>query len=180
MILQQKKSLWHKGFSLIEVIITVSILGIFSTVTIPIINYFNKTKSNVELDRITLTLKNEFADYISSWNYNSSFKYPIVATSTTDSVGVQNMSDLNVKTFFNNLVGTSELLKSEKTKDMIVERGEISKNTYTITYTLTFKSGIKIKFILECIDNQVSYKDTGYFTEFTYYTKDNLSKTVKM
>ena len=50
MIFQQKQ-LAKKGISLIEVIITISIIGILSSAVVPTYQFFNKKKEELELEK---------------------------------------------------------------------------------------------------------------------------------
>ena len=181
MISQQNQSRFNKGFSLLEVVVTVSILGILSTFIIPLYNYFNKTKANIELDNITLSIKNDFSEYVGSYLNISNKEYPISSSNKTGDVGVKNFTDTELKIFCNAVVASSKVLtENDSISNRVVETSEIDNRIYYATLTYTFKSGKMIVFKIKCIDNQYSYKDIGYFQEFTYYDKKGNNKTIIM
>ncbi|MDD4244472.1 MAG: prepilin-type N-terminal cleavage/methylation domain-containing protein, partial [Bacilli bacterium] len=61
MILRQEKT---KGFSLIELVIVVSLLSLLATITVPHFQYYLKKKQQAECDQIAYQIRQLFVEYI--------------------------------------------------------------------------------------------------------------------
>ncbi len=168
----------NSGFSLIEIIVTISIIGVFTATLVPTYNYIYDKKENLELEKTTLILENDFRKFLAeNQNLSTAFKYPIESVSSSETVGYLNITDKDFRHFCQVLIYNSTGIESE-ILNYTINSTEFQYNRCTTNIIVTFESNEKIDFELIVFDNTVNYMDYAYLVSFTYYDKNNNHKTV--
>ena len=183
MISQQRILHYNNGFSLIEVLITVLIVGIISSIGIPLYNHMKTKYDQTEVDSTALILQSDFSKAIEEYNNISNFKYPLQGkvSSNGSTSGYYNISDADFLNCCNILIVNSPTLNDNETiQSKTLSKGTIVNYQSIVTYTFVFKSGNQLIFEFKYIDNKLSYGDIASLSSFTYINNKGVSKTIPM
>lgn len=165
----------NKGFTLIEVIISITIIGIISSIMIPTYKNYDKTKETLVVKEKTLVIQNEIMTFLNNTLLDTNQTYPVIGLSSSTYLNVNNVSVNSLKTFVRGCMTYSKVLDINSfTK--IVEQ-EFSGFTYGIGYIdikMTYQSGEYVVIKFKITDNQINYKDVALIHSVTYYNKDGL------
>lgn len=171
----------RKGFSIIEVVISITIIGILTSVMIPTYKNYNKTSDDLIIKEKTLVIQNEIMVYINDQLSKAYNIYPIVGSSSTSTVGVNNVSASTLKTFVYGAMSGSQILDINTfTK---VQEEEFTGFTNGVGYMnvrIIYKSGDNVVINFKIVDNQLNYKDTATVYSVTYYNKEGIYYKVMM
>lgn len=158
-----------KGFSIIEVVITLTIVGILTGIMIPSYKNYSKASIDLEVKEKTLVIQNEMMTFINQQLYNSNQQYPIIGTSSTDYIGVNNILTRDLTTFVRGLMTESQVLDINSFTN--ITYGEFSGFDDGIGYidiTINYKSGENVICEFQIKDNQVTFKDVATIHSITY------------
>lgn len=78
------------GFSLIELVIVVSVLSLLATITIPHFNYYLKKKQQSECDQVAFQIKQMIVEYILEGAYQRNYAYPLTTKLVDNSDELEN------------------------------------------------------------------------------------------
>ena len=78
------------GFSLIELVIVVSVLSLLATITIPHFNYYLKKKQQSECDQVAFQIKQMIVEYILEGAYQRNYAYPLTTQLVDNSDELEN------------------------------------------------------------------------------------------
>ena len=187
MILTPKPSLKRKlGFTLIEVVICVTIIGVISSIAIPSLKFFINQKEDLEIEQECLMIKDDIYTFLSSYqNSSSDYKYPVVALASSESLGTigvvnvnQSQMVTNGKAIANNITLLS-YSTNYKSASYDVDSSFVKKICYA-RVTIRFKDSRSITLTYQISDNQVDYRDMALLYSFTYTNKVGNTKTMKV
>ena len=171
----------RKGFSLIEVVIVISIIGVLSSVAVPTCRYFIKEKEELEVENTSLIIKDDILSFLAAYqDGNSGYEYPIVGVQSTQTNGTTNYLNITNSQFIRHtqsLVNNISLYDYSKDYDRYeieVGNGFISQKL-NVNVIIFFKNKQKLIFKYTVSDNQSSYKDMAYLKSFIFYNEDGLS-----
>lgn len=177
MILVQKLFQSRKsGFSFIEVLITVTIIGIITAVTIP--NYSHYVTKNEQLlaEQQAIILQEEAFERIIYLSTTTSTNLPYVSNSNHGGVGVLDISETTLMNITNLMFQKSSVLPYEnKEKVNFVEARRLSNGAWEVECLLTYETGEKIQLFFEVQDDEYSYHDTAFVKRFVYTTAKGIS-----
>ena len=158
-----------KGFSLIEVIVTITIIGILSGIMIPSYKNYRDSSFDLEVKEKTLVIQNEIMIFINQQILNKTQKYPVVGSSSTDYLNVNNVNTSDLKTFVRGIMSYSKVLDIN-TFTLISEGGftGFDEGIGYINITITYKSGESVICEFKITDNQINYKDVAHINSITY------------
>ena len=144
----------RKGFSIIEVVISITIIGILTSVMIPTYKNYNKSSDDLIIKEKTLVIQNEIMVYINDQLSKAYNIYPIVGSSSTSTVGVNNVSASTLKTFVYGAMSGSQILDINTfTK---VQEEEFTGFTNGVGYMnvrIIYKSGDNVVINFKIVDN---------------------------
>ena len=158
-----------KGFSLIEVVITLTIVGIMTGIMIPSYKNYSKASTDLEVKEKTLVIQNEIMTFINQQLYNKNQTYPIIGSSSTEFINVNNIITNELKTFVRGVMTFSQVLDIKTFT--VITSGEFSGFKDGIGYidiTINYKSGESVICEFEIRDNQITYKDVAKIYSVTY------------
>lgn len=158
-----------RGFSLIEVVVTLTIVGILTGIMIPSYNNYNKASIDLEVKEKTLVIQSEMMTFINQQLYNANQKYPIFGASSNDFVGVNNILNDSLITFVRGLMTYSQVLDiSTFTKIVVGEFSGFDTGIGYIDVTINYKSGENVICEFQIKDNQITFKDVAIIHSITY------------
>ena len=99
-----------KGFSLIEVIITITIIGILTGIMIPSYTKYRTSGIDLEVKEKTLVIQNEIMSFMNRQILNNTQKYPVLGSSSTEYLNINNVNPSNLKTFVRGIMTYSQVL----------------------------------------------------------------------
>lgn len=148
---------------------------------IPSYKNYNKTSDELIVKEKALVIQNEILAFMNNQLANNNQKYPIVGSTSTTYLGVNNVSSTNLKTFVRGIMTYSKILDIN-TFTSIVEK-EFSGFTNGIGFidvVMNYKSGEYVVINFKILDNQLNYKDVATIFSVTYYNKEGLNYQVMM
>lgn len=176
MISQQKQFQSRKsGFSFIEVLITVTIIGIITAVTIP--NYTHYVTKNDQLlaEQKAIILQEEVFERIVYLSTTTSTNLPYVSNSNHGGVGVLDIGESTLMSITNSLFKESSVVLFEnKEKVYFIEATSLSYGGWEVECLLTYDTGEQIQLFFEVRDDQYSYHDTAFVNKFIYTTANGI------
>lgn len=170
-----------RGFSLLEVVISISIIGILSGIAIPTYQFFVEEKKNISSEQDAIMIKDDMLSYMATYqNGSSGYDYPIVglqSTATNGTTDYCNIKYTQLVTFSQGLANNVTLFSySSNYKNYEYEMGTVFKSgVTTCTVTLNFKDQKRIIFYYDVYDNSLNYRDLAYLIGFTYFSSDGAS-----
>lgn len=164
------------GFSFIEVIITITIIGIVTAVTIPNYNFYLEKNNQLLIEQEAIILQEEIFERMVYLSTATSVKLPYVSNSNHGGIGVLDITDTTLLNILNTLVENSSIL-NYKNKSSIKKTNtlELSYGGWEVECTITYKTGEIIKLYFEVRDDKYLYHDTASVTKFIYINKENVS-----
>ena len=185
-LIPKRLRLAKAGFSLLEVVISISIIGILSSIAIPTYQFFIKEKNNLNVEQEALMIKDDLLTYMATYqNGSSGFEYPIIGQSSTSSNGtngVCNITSSQLVSFSQGLANNASVLNFATNRNGYeYEMGtSFTSGVMRCTVTLNFKDKKRIIFEYDIHDNSLNYRDLGYLRGFTYYSSDGVSCYITM
>ena len=177
MISAQKQSQSRKlGFSFIEVIISVTIIGILTAITIPNYTHYLDKNNNLLVEQEALILQEEMFARMVYLAETTSVNIPYVSSSNHGGPGVIDISDNSMLTIFNQLILTSSIVDYDEKETLeVINTTALSYPAWEVECLMTFESGQKINLFFEVKDDKVKYHDICYLTKFIYTNSDGIS-----
>lgn len=171
----------RKGFSLIEVILTISIIGVLSTTLLPTYNYMNKRSNEIEIEKRALVFENDIYDSLNRFQSYKSFDYPIIGILTDDTVGFLNIGSTELISFTNTILSNTTAVKYY---DNILSR-ELTAEPYfygrcELNMKIVLKTGEIVTFNFIAYDNELNYKDYAYLKSVILQDEKGYSKEIKI
>lgn len=158
-----------KGFSLIEVIITITIIGILTGIMIPSYTKYRTSGIDLEVKEKTLVIQNEIMSFMNRQILNNTQKYPVLGSSSTEYLNINNVNPSNLKTFVRGIMTYSQVL--DINTFTIITNGEFSGFEDGIGYievTINYESKESVICEFKITDNQLNYKDVALLNSITY------------
>ena len=183
MILRRNLLQYNNGFSLIEVVVTVLVIGILSAVGFPLYHYLSNRYEQTEVDSTALVIQNEFMTTLSDTTNTTNFKYPLAGKKASDNSTVDyfNITDSEMINLCVVLFNLSPKLKdNEIIQTKSIQKGSFSNQQAEVVVTILFKSGNQIVFNFKYLDNPYNYVDTASLSNFTYISKNGVFKTLPL
>lgn len=166
----------NRGFTLIEVIISITIIGIITGIMLPSFKNYSKVSDDLVIKEKTLIIQNEVMTFINSNILNHNQTYPIIGTSSTTYLNTNNISALELKTFVRGAMTASKVL--DISTFVSVTNQEFSGFSDGIGYmicTINYKSGEKVNIEFQISDNQLNYKDVAVIYSVEYCSENGSS-----
>ena len=185
-LIPKRLRLAKTGFSLLEVVISISIIGILSGIAIPTYQYFINQQKNLSVEQDAIMIKDDILTYMASYqNGSTGYDYPIVGLSSTQTdgtVGVCNIKYSQLVSFSQGVANNVTLLSYKGNyKNYEYEMGTtFTTGIMNCSVTLNFKDQKKMIFHFAIHDNSLNYRDLAYLTGFTYYDSSGSSFDVTM
>lgn len=181
MILKQEKFLnIRKGFTLLELIISISILGVITSVTLPNLSFFKNYQNKLKLEKELIIIEDTFKqEMMNSMDYNITRRYPLMGSSNSQTVGFCNITNSVFYDYSGHLLSKTNLYdfyNNYKTYNCNV--GGISSGVFKVDFTVLLKDGKKFVFKYDVIDNKYSYRDYGYLIGLEYYYSEDVYKMI--
>ena len=171
----------NKGFTLIEVIISITIIGIMTSIMIPTYKNFNKTSDELIVKEKTMVIQNEIMTFINRQLLNKNQTYPIIGLQSTSYLGVNNVSSNSLVTFVRGIMTYSNVLDINSFIKITTDDFSGFKDGIGyIDVKMTYKSGEYIIINFKIVDNQVNYKDVATIYSVTYYNSEGLNYKAMM
>ena len=157
-----------KGFSLIEVIVTITIIGILTGIMIPSYTNYRESSVDLEVKEKALVIQNEIMIFINQQILNKTQTYPVVGTSSSEYLNYNNINSSTLKTFVRGLMTYSQVLD-------INTFTLISEDDFTgfddgigyINIKITYRSEESVICEFKITDNQINDRDVAHINSIT-------------
>lgn len=171
----------NKGFTLIEVILSITIIGIITSIMIPTYKNYDQTKEELVVKEKALVIQNEIMTFLNGQLSNTTQTYPVIGSSSTTYLGVNNVSTTSLKSLVRGCMSYSKILDINTFITVVEEEfSGFTKGIGYINIKITYKSGEYVVVKFKIIDNQINYKDVALIHSVTYYNKEGLHYEVFM
>ena len=167
------------GFSLIEVIMTVSIVGILSATLIPSYTYMSKKKEELDFEKKVLLLQSDILEFINNYQTYKSFDYPLLGNETGEDIGSLNILQRTFNNFINSILSYTSIVEyRNNVLSHEMSSTEFKYGECVVTIKTTMKSGEIFYFKFLVYDNTLNYKDYAYLESFVFEDGDGHHKEI--
>ena len=164
---------------MVEVIITISIIGIITSTVVPSISFFKKYKDKLEHEKHLIILENTIKQEIMNETHTNIREYPILADNSNGGKGVCDIDGNQIYRFCSFLLERTMLFKYSKMYESYTfDAVKTEYSSFDSSLIINFKDGKKFIFRFDIIDNWYNYKDTAYLRELEYYYTEGVYETI--
>lgn len=176
MISDQKQSQLHKyGFSFIEVIITITIIGILTAVTIPNYSHYLTKNNELLVEQQAIVIQEEIFERMVYLSAYGSVKLPFVSNSNYGGVGVMDISDFTITFATYQLLVTSSVLDYDNSEEPVISSvTELNSVGWEVVCCMPYETGESVYIYFEVRDDPYEYHDTMYVKKMSYVSADNI------
>lgn len=172
MILRQEKT---KGFSLIELVIVVSLLSLLATITVPHFQYYLKKKQQAECDQIAYQIRQLFVEYILEGAYQPGYSYPLKTKFVDESENLENDFQVTDFVYFTGVVLRGLNWRYQSDYKMSTVYHEETKKAI-VKVDVKYLEGMQIQYTFELTEALVGDYDTAILLSFIYYDSNGCQK----
>ena len=181
MILKQKQ--FHRsksGITLVELIITVSIMGILSTIILPNFSFFKKYRDKLQIEKDLIVIEDIFKqEMMNTMDYNITRRYPLMGSSNSQKVDFCNITDSTFFDYSGYLLWKTNLYDFYKDyKTYYTEVGKKEYGIFKVSFTILMKDGKKFVFKYDVVDNNYDHRDYGYLTNLEYHYNSEIVEII--
>ena len=181
MILKQKQ--FHRsksGITLVELIITVSIMGILSTIILPNFSFFKKYRDKLQIEKDLIVIEDIFKqEMMNTMDYNITRRYPLMGSSNSQKVDFCNITDSTFFDYSGYLLWKTNLYDFYKDyKTYYTEVGKKEYGIFKVSFTIVMKDGKKFVFKYDVVDNNYDHRDYGYLTNLEYHYNSEIVEVI--
>ena len=171
----------NKGFTLIEVIISITIFGILTTILVPSFQNYKKSGEELSVRQTAMVIYNDAMTFINLQSENSINRYPLYGTSSTEYLGINNIASNSFSLFVRNMMSISKVLDYSKIKNFVSsEFSGFVNGVGFISVTANYKDSSKVIVEFKVVDNELNYKDVGVIYSIEYFNENGVSHKIEI
>ena len=181
MIFRRRQLRLNNGYSIIELIITVSIISILTSIVLPTYQYFVNRKKQLEFESMCMIIQDDFMMALSNEEMGFKNYYPFYGDEHNQTVGYNNLPILKILNLCMALINNChQLSDNNPIITSSYNETEFHNNIAYLYYQFILKDNTKLVFTIEIHDSLVNYVDYGIIKECEYTNKDSLTKLIKL
>lgn len=168
-IQRQLRLLKRQGFSLIEVIMTVSIVSILSATLIPSYSYMMRKKEEVDFEKRAVIFQSDIIEFINNNQALKAFDYPLLGSETGDTTNALNILQGTFTNFINSILNYTSIVDYRNnvlSHEMTSTSFKYGECNVTIVTTMKTKEIFSFNFLV--YDNALNYKDYAYLKSLIF------------
>ena len=178
----------NKGISLLEVILTLSILTIIGSVSVPSYKSIREYQKQLECNEIAVKLKNEIMNYITRSYSNNAGDYPILAfqkdyykdSTTVCNITIDRLTMHLNKCILSSGIPVERVAKFYKVYELnipdVISEGE----TYQAILHFIDRKDNEFYFYFDFYEEPDEGYDSAFFRSFTYIHPNKKSITLQL
>lgn len=182
MILKQEP--FHRsktGITLVELIITISIMGILSAIVLPNLSFFKKYQDKLKIEKNLIIIEDTIKqEMMNTMDYNITRRYPLMGSTNSQKVDFCNITDSTFFDYSGYLLWKTNLYDFYKDyASYYTEVGKKEYGVFKVSFTINMKDGKKFVFKYDVVDNNYDHRDYGYLTSLEYHYSNNIVEVIQ-